>query len=185
MDGCKAPSRKTQASVLQFTDGSGRGSADPGRGKLQNRPSPVARLFALVRADQADTATVVAAFARLGKMLESYYDLLAAVDKFGILLDLPLERMAGVSESSHGSVLIDGEDLAALHLESLRETVMLLREPEVHVGTLLDNLSVARPSATRSEIEAVVVRVGLGAAIAREPTTHSSGNSISISIAWP
>ncbi len=35
---------------------------------------------------------VVATFAKLGKQLEAYYDLLAAVDKLGHLLDLPLER---------------------------------------------------------------------------------------------
>lgn len=34
---------------------------------------------------------VVATFAKLGKQLEAYYDLLAAVDKLGHLLDLPLE----------------------------------------------------------------------------------------------
>jgi ABC-type bacteriocin/lantibiotic exporter with double-glycine peptidase domain len=34
---------------------------------------------------------VVATFTKLGKQLEAYYDLLAAVDKLGHLLDLPLE----------------------------------------------------------------------------------------------
>ena len=38
---------------------------------------------------------VVATFAKLGKQLEAYYDLLAAVDKLGHLLDLPLEREGG------------------------------------------------------------------------------------------
>jgi len=37
----------------------------------------------------------LAALVRLGKKLESFYDLLAAVDKIGILLDLPLERASG------------------------------------------------------------------------------------------
>lgn len=36
-------------------------------------------------------ALVVATFTKLGKQLEAYYDLLAAVDKLGYLLDLPLE----------------------------------------------------------------------------------------------
>jgi ABC-type bacteriocin/lantibiotic exporter with double-glycine peptidase domain len=35
---------------------------------------------------------VVASFTKLGKQLEAYYDLLAAVDKLGHLIDLPLER---------------------------------------------------------------------------------------------
>lgn len=40
-------------------------------------------------------ALVVASFTKLGKQLESYYDLLAAVDKLGHLTDLPLEREGG------------------------------------------------------------------------------------------
>ena len=38
---------------------------------------------------------VVATFTKLGKQLEAYYDLLAAVDKLGYLIDLPLERAGG------------------------------------------------------------------------------------------
>ncbi|MBX9580089.1 MAG: ATP-binding cassette domain-containing protein [Gemmataceae bacterium] len=38
---------------------------------------------------------VVATFTKLGKQLEAYFDLLAAVDKLGHLLDLPLEREGG------------------------------------------------------------------------------------------
>ena len=40
-------------------------------------------------------AIVLASFAKLGRKLESFYDLLAAVDKLGHLIDLPLERSAG------------------------------------------------------------------------------------------
>ncbi|MFN0019599.1 MAG: peptidase domain-containing ABC transporter [Pirellulaceae bacterium] len=39
---------------------------------------------------------IVASFAKLGGYLESYYDLLASVDKLGVLLDLPIEEQAGV-----------------------------------------------------------------------------------------
>lgn len=38
---------------------------------------------------------VVSSFAKIGKYLESLYDLLAAVDKVGYLFDLPLERAGG------------------------------------------------------------------------------------------
>lgn len=38
---------------------------------------------------------VVASFTKLGKQLESFYDLLAAVEKLGHLTDLPLERQTG------------------------------------------------------------------------------------------
>ncbi len=40
-------------------------------------------------------ATVVAGFAKLGKHLEAWYDLMAAMDKLGHLIDLPLERIDG------------------------------------------------------------------------------------------
>ncbi|QDT35928.1 peptidase domain-containing ABC transporter [Stratiformator vulcanicus] len=38
---------------------------------------------------------IVGAFAKLGKHMESYYDLLASVDKLGVLFDLPMERLDG------------------------------------------------------------------------------------------
>lgn len=41
-------------------------------------------------------SSVLAGIAKLGKHLESYYDLMAALDKLGHLEDLPLERAGGV-----------------------------------------------------------------------------------------
>lgn len=48
----------------------------------------------LIAAELIVTA-VVASVAKLGKHLEGFYDLLAAVDKLGHLLDLPLEKTSG------------------------------------------------------------------------------------------
>ncbi len=42
-------------------------------------------------------AVIVGSFAKLGKHLEAYYDLLSAVDKLGHLFDLPVERQQGES----------------------------------------------------------------------------------------
>jgi putative ABC transport system ATP-binding protein len=42
-------------------------------------------------------SVVLGSFAKLGKQLESLYDLLAALDKVGHLLDLPLERAGGAA----------------------------------------------------------------------------------------
>ncbi len=39
---------------------------------------------------------IVRSFAKLGGYMESYYDLLASVDKLGVLLDLPIEEQEGV-----------------------------------------------------------------------------------------
>lgn len=40
-------------------------------------------------------ATVLLSFSKLGKHLEAWYDLMAAMDKLGVLVDLPLERHDG------------------------------------------------------------------------------------------
>ncbi len=172
-------------------------------------------------ASEIIVAIVVAAVARLGKLLESYYDLLAAIDKFGTLLDLPLERIdgdapsegggaaaielrevvidgppgatatprlstrvapgdrvalrggnaavrgellraiVGLSAPARGSIHYDGDELDALYLEALRESVMVVGEPELHTGTILDNLRVARPGAPRAAIDEALERVGL------------------------
>ncbi|MEM7677884.1 MAG: ABC transporter ATP-binding protein, partial [Myxococcota bacterium] len=48
----------------------------------------------LVAAELVVTS-VVASFSKMGKQLESYYDLLAGVDKLGQLADLPMEHHAG------------------------------------------------------------------------------------------
>ncbi len=42
---------------------------------------------------------VLASFSKIGKQLENFYDLLAAVDKLGHVIDLPLERSTGVMVS--------------------------------------------------------------------------------------
>lgn len=46
-------------------------------------------------ASEIVVAAVVASFTKLVKQMESFYDLLAAVDKLGHLTDLPLERAGG------------------------------------------------------------------------------------------
>lgn len=51
-------------------------------------------------------STILASFFKLGKQLENVYDLLAAVDKLGHLMDLPLERATGVTH--HGDTGMAG-----------------------------------------------------------------------------
>lgn len=48
-------------------------------------------------ASELIVVVVVSSFAKLGKHMESYYDLLAACDKLGHLLDLPVERTGGIA----------------------------------------------------------------------------------------
>ena len=46
-------------------------------------------------ASELIVASIVAAMSKLGKHMESWYDALAAVDKLGYLVDLPIERETG------------------------------------------------------------------------------------------
>jgi len=46
-------------------------------------------------ASELIVAVIVSSFAKLGKHLESFYDMLAAVDKLGHLFDLPMEPVGG------------------------------------------------------------------------------------------
>lgn len=56
-------------------------------------------------ASELIVTVIVGSFAKLGKHMESYYDLLASVDKLGHLFDLPIDRTDGL--------LTFGEDGAA------------------------------------------------------------------------
>lgn len=46
---------------------------------------------------------VVGSFAKVGKQLETYYDLLAGLEKLGLLIDLPLERKGGEGHRNLGT----------------------------------------------------------------------------------
>jgi putative ABC transport system ATP-binding protein len=51
-------------------------------------------------------AVVVNSLSKLGKHIESFYDLMASVDKLGALLDLPIERTEGLLTAPTGSGII-------------------------------------------------------------------------------
>lgn len=58
-------------------------------------------------ASELIVSAVVASIAKLGKFAETYYDLLAGVEKLGILTDLPLEKSGGEDlPSKEGGMLI-------------------------------------------------------------------------------
>lgn len=59
-------------------------------------------------------ATVVSNLSKLGRKIDAYYDLLAAVDKLGHLVDLPMERAHG------GAVLNAASGAATLVVRGLR-----------------------------------------------------------------
>ncbi len=73
-------------------------------------------------------------------------------------------------DPTEGSVLIDGHDLRAVQLESLRRQLGVVpQEPFLFAGTIRDNILFARPTATDDEIDEAVRRVGLTPLIERLP----------------
>jgi ABC-type bacteriocin/lantibiotic exporter with double-glycine peptidase domain len=116
---------------------------------------------------------VVISFTKLGKHLESFYDLLAGLEKLGQLIDLPLERMHGIlhqAQTRGASVRIrnlsfayDTAHRAALqHLDlaiDAGERVAILGANGSGKTTLLDLLFGLRvPSDGFIEIDGVDVR---------------------------
>jgi len=51
-------------------------------------------------------AVVVGSFAKLGKHIESFYDLMASIDKIGSLFDLPIERTDGLLTTGSGAGIV-------------------------------------------------------------------------------
>ena len=56
-------------------------------------------------------------------------------------------------EADHGEILIDGHDVRALQLESLRSQIgMVLQDQFLFNGTIADNIGYAKPEASRAEL---------------------------------
>jgi len=102
-------------------------------------------------------SVVLGSFAKLGKQLESLYDLLAALDKIGHLLDLPLERSGGSPlPTSGGPITVDAKNVSwalpdgRVLFEELSftaragERIAVTGSPGSGRGTLLDLLAGAR-----------------------------------------
>jgi len=71
---------------------------------------------------------IVGSFAKIGKHLQSYYDLLASVDKLGILFDLPMERQDGLLNLPHhqpAEVTVSNVSCALPHHASHTEQINL------------------------------------------------------------
>jgi len=84
-------------------------------------------------ASELIVTAIVAAVARLGKHLESIYDLLAGVDKLGMLFDLPLEEETGTAEPrSQGpaSLALHGIRFGYEHRAILRDVTLRVESGE-------------------------------------------------------
>jgi len=84
-----------------------------------------------------------------------------------------------------GDVLIDGQDLRAVTLESLRRQLGVVpQEPFLFAGSLRDNLAFAKPEASDDEVWAAIDAVGLDDLVGRLPGgldtyIHERGTSLS------
>lgn len=164
--------------------------------------------------------TIVATVAKFGKQLERFYDLLAAMDKLSLLIDLPLEREAGnelaasaspaavelfevefgyggspvfsaldlrieagerlaiegamgsgksslldllfcLREPTSGYVAIDDRDYRDLSIESIRQSIALVRGSEIFAGTIRENVRVGRRDFDDDEMLRMLDAVGL------------------------
>jgi ATP-binding cassette subfamily B protein len=73
-------------------------------------------------------------------------------------------------DATSGSVLLDGVDLQAVTLHSLRRQIgIVAQEPFLFSATIRANVAIGRPDATRSEIEAACAIVGLQPLLDRLP----------------
>lgn len=117
-------------------------------------------------------SAVVLGVAKAGKLFESYYDVLAAADKVGQVMDLPLERPAavpaeasaiGAAIEARGAGLSYADGSACLRGVSLRVTsgdrVVALREGGGGAGLFADLLGGARlPEEGQLDLDGVDAR---------------------------
>lgn len=75
-------------------------------------------------------AIVVGAFAKFGKHIESFYDLLASIDKLGSLLDLPVERADGLlAVAGTTGIVVDRLSCTSGHGEQILHDLTLTIRP--------------------------------------------------------
>ena len=164
---------------------------------------------------------IVGSFAKMGKFMESFYDVMASVDKLGHLFDLKMERQDGLLQGigdlparvvySHvehgdahhgqlfsnfelevaagerlmlvgdsgsgksllldflyglripdaGHVTINGLEPENLRHDVLRRQVALVREAEIVLGTVAENVHLERPDISTMDVQQALVDVGL------------------------
>lgn len=74
----------------------------------------------------------------------------------------------GLRQQSSGRICINGQDLRDLNLGKLRNTISLVRDPEIFTGSLLDNICLGRAVAL-TEVRQVLEQVSLTDVIAELP----------------
>ena len=72
-----------------------------------------------------------------------------------------LDLLLGLRSPDSGFIALDGHDIRDLPLDELRQQVIGLRDVEVFEGTVLDNMRVNAPWASRADAEAALEWVGI------------------------
>jgi putative ABC transport system ATP-binding protein len=67
--------------------------------------------------------SLLAGVAKLGKYLENYYDLVASLDKLGVILDLPPERLDGIHRDSRSGPAHLSVENVAFSYDGTKETL--------------------------------------------------------------
>jgi ABC-type bacteriocin/lantibiotic exporter with double-glycine peptidase domain len=80
-----------------------------------------------------------------------------------------LNILFGLRQPTAGFVRIDGLDLRNCYLESLRESVMLLRRDEIVDGTIIENLRLGSIGIGMEEIQTALAKVGLLEELLHQP----------------
>jgi putative ABC transport system ATP-binding protein len=121
-------------------------------------------------ASELVVTVVVASLAKIGKYLESYYDLLAGLDKLGHLADLPVERDDGIEAEVSGRASMSLRDvrggyggvevLSGVDLEVAPGERIAIRGPSGSGKSLLIELiaGIREPSGGRLEVDGRDVR---------------------------
>jgi ABC-type bacteriocin/lantibiotic exporter with double-glycine peptidase domain len=96
-----------------------------------------------------------------------------------VLLDI----LYGLRYPEYGHVDIEGTDTRDLRLDALRDTVALVRTVEVFEGTIAENVQMARPGVSMTDVRAALHTVGLLDAVLHLPagldtTLNASGSPL-------
>ena len=111
---------------------------------------------------------------------------LAIVGKTGAGKSSIVKLLCRFYEFQNGSILVDGQDIRTMELDTLRSSIGLVsQDPFLFPGTVMENIRYARPAATDAEVEVAARSLGRGDWVddlpsGLETATGHRGSSISM-----